>query len=157
MEKAYEVALAQAEDEMQQLLAKRAVIDARISQLKQGIESLRNLGGTRDFAKEMPKDISGLLELHVADQMGITDAIRTLIKETALPLTAPQIRDALLRYGLDMDKYSSPLTVIHNTIKRMDKQGEISSVRSPAGEFVGWLYRRSLPSTAVGSTARGKE
>lgn len=153
MEKAYEAALAKADAEFRELLKKRSEIDARLGQLKGTIEALTNLGEASQSTKQAPLFVQEKfqqgIELIHADEMGITDSIRAIIRDAKLPMTAPQIRDALVRSGYDVERYASPLTVIHNTIKRMDKQGEVSAVQAPDGEFVGWLFRRK-PAFKVG-------
>ncbi len=46
--------------------------------------------------------------------------------------------------GYDMSQYASELTVIHNTIKRMDGQGEINPRYNQFGGFDGWTLKPSL-------------
>jgi hypothetical protein len=41
-------------------------------------------------------------------------------------MTPPEIRNALVLSGVDMDKYSNPMVVLHNTLKRFHSQGEVT-------------------------------
>jgi hypothetical protein len=71
-------------------------------------------------------------------------------------MNAPQIRDALEARGFDVRRHSSILTVIHNTVKRMHGQGEVSTVHDGSGVFVGWVYTpRKTIGQRIGERIRG--
>ncbi len=125
----YQKALAAARTEMQQLLKQREETDARISQLKKTIEGLAALCG------EQPEYMKGLREKLPAmfDSIGISDAIRELLFESTTPMFATRLRDALIARGIDLSRYANELAVIHNTLKRLEGQGDIQPV---AGGFV---------------------
>jgi hypothetical protein len=133
-------ALEEARSEMVRLIQQRSEIDAKLSKLKHTVDALSAL-----CEQPVSEPATPALTSAQIDDLGITDAIRKVLTDSKLPLTAPQIRDALVNLGIDVSQYASILTVIHNTIKRMTKQGEIREVKTSAGLFVGWLYCRSLP------------
>ena len=134
---AYADALAQARKDLEELTVEKFRIDAKIARLKSTIEIITALSDEQGDADVILKVLQGDFD----ESLGITDAIRGVMQRSSLPMTAPQIRDALEAHGYDISQYSSILTVIHNTIKRMDKQGEISAVHNSLGVFVGWIYK----------------
>jgi hypothetical protein len=116
----YQKALRVAKKELQALLKERADLDTRISQLKQTVTNLAVLTGESSALEDPAADPSE----------GISNGIRRALFTSSVPLTPPQIRDALVKAGFSME-YSSVLTVIHNTLKRLEKQGEV--VQTPSG------------------------
>ena len=132
MDASYRNAIETAQEETQALLKERATIDARLAQLKRTIESLSFLvQGTSAYESQCDPTAAGMLG-EIADS-GITDAIRKLLSGFGAPLSPVQLRDALAREGFDINSYASGLTVIHNTLKRLERQGEVTLVRSPNG------------------------
>jgi hypothetical protein len=127
----YLEALHKARTELDDLMIQRSEMDARISQLEITIDGLAALCNTADLAEKTSLDVSA----------GVTEAIRTVLQQTNTAMTAPQIRDTLLDMGYDTGRYASILTVIHNTIRRMNDQGEIWIVQN-GGRFAGWRYRK---------------
>ena len=134
----YEAALNKAKAELSELVQQRKQLEERIDQLNKSVEALSALVDGKDHS-------AGLPHLDLPDSAGITDAIREILKVHAMPMGAPSIRDALLAEGFDAKDYSNLLTVIHNTLKRLESQGEVYKVRTPLGGFMGWTVRRSLP------------
>lgn len=126
---------------MAKLIQERVLIDGKLAKLKNTVEALSALCDEQATAPE-------IIALTAADEsLGITDAIRKVMSASKLPMTAPQIRNSLLNMGYDVDQYASVLTVIHNTVRRLEKQGEIAEVKTSTGIFIGWMYRR--PSEAM--------
>jgi hypothetical protein len=130
----YEKALAAATDELSALLRERVRIDDRMAQLTKTIEILRtlltpapddkDLNSWRRVVMEVAADIS---------EAGITDAIRQSFADSTSPLTAPQVRDFLVSRKVDLSQYANPLAVIHNTLARLEKQGEVRRLDLPSG------------------------
>jgi hypothetical protein len=142
MKEAYMNALQQARAELAALLKDRSVIDERIGRLNKSIEGLEALCDDADH----PKGLAHKTELESADSMGMSDAIRAILGRASVPIRAPLIRDALVDEGFDPSEYSNMLTVIHNTLMRLEKQGEINRVSLPMGGFWGWIIKsRGLP------------
>lgn len=128
----YSEALQRAVSERDEWVAKRSECDQRIALLTRTIDALSALSGTTADSKGLPQEN--------LDDVGITEAIRTILSQSVMPMTAPQIRDALIDRGYDTDRYASILTVIHNTVKRMYEQGEILIANTDSGRFLGWRY-----------------
>jgi hypothetical protein len=132
MDVSYKNAIEAAQAETQTLLQQRASIDARLAQLRRTIESLSSL--VKDTPEYDPTCEASPAGTRIAiAESGITDAIRQLLSRFRAPFTPVRLRDALAKEGFDISSYASVLTVIHNTLKRLEKQGEVTLVRSPDG------------------------
>ncbi len=130
----YTDALKKARTEIEELVRKRADLDKRIATLQVTIDGLTVLSDKTDHSKDLP-------QAEIQESIGITDAIRTVLRQSRIPMTAPQIRDALIDLGYDVERYASILTVIHNTVKRMNDQKEIVIAQDGFKRFKGWRYR----------------
>jgi len=58
-------------------------------------------------------------------EMGMTDAVREVLKASDDSLNPTQVRDKLVRAGYELDRYSNPQSLIHTTLKRLEKMGEV--------------------------------
>jgi hypothetical protein len=132
----YTEALNKAKQELWEVVRKRDEYDRRITALQTTIDALSSLSNSSEQSSEHPKP-----EITIPGGTGISDAIRLVLQRSPEALTAPLIRDRLSASGYDVSRYVSVLTVIHNTVKRMDDQGEIFKV-TKGGRVVGWRYRR---------------
>jgi hypothetical protein len=122
MDEVYIKALQSARKELESLREERTVLDQRIAKLARTIEGLASLEANATLSS----DIKGkVLELEISEATGFTSAIRQIISMSVFGVTATEIRDALVEDGFDPEKYSSMLTVIHNTLQRLERQGEI--------------------------------
>jgi hypothetical protein len=139
MDKKYADALAHAKKELATLTAEKFSIDAKIARLQASIKALSAMT-EEEISYGIALEAMNSSFLSEMGKLGITDAIRAVLRESKMSMTAPQIRDALKAGNYDISDYSNALTVIHNTIKRMEKQGEISEVTSPTGSL-GWMLK----------------
>ena len=57
-----------------------------------------------------------------------------MLTEAKLPLTAPEIRTGVVNLNVDLSQYVNASAVIHNTLTRLEKQGEVMRVVNPAGQ-----------------------
>jgi|SRR5882724_3676842 len=57
--------------------------------------------------------------------VGLTEMIRTVIRLTAQPMTAADIKNMLTVMGFDFSNFSNPSAAIHSTLKRMVSSGEL--------------------------------
>src|ERR1700730_3531939 len=140
----YTAALKAAQSELREIITERARLDDRLNQLKKTIDALSAL------LKENPALANGFsnaygilvgvegLAAPGAGDMGISDAIRQLLIESKAPLTPPEIRNYLSDKGFDFSAYANPMAVIHNTLKRLNKQGEIAGIVGTAGEVTSY-------------------
>jgi len=117
------------EQETEQLLKERARIDERLIHLKTAADSLHRL---------LPEEGLDVYYRRVVSELGITDAIREILAEAKIPVSATVIKSELSYHGVDLSEYANPGAVIHNTLTRLEKQGEVVRVQNPAGQTVAY-------------------
>jgi len=57
--------------------------------------------------------------------VGLTEAVRTVLRRHARPITPADMKSALNILGFDLSRFKNPSAVIHNTLSRMAKAGEL--------------------------------
>lgn len=125
-DKSYQLALEDARREMNRLLQQRVQLDSRLTQLKSTIDVLSAL------VNEPPKlGAEGFAD--VVDTVGISASIRLILAESGVGLTPVQIKNKLGEFGFGLDQYANAGAVIYNTLKRLERQGEIVPVRDSSG------------------------
>ena len=111
----------------EQLAAETAVreLKVRIATLQKTVDSLSALvGETED---------------QITDGLGLTDAIREVLKTDAKFGYPPAaVRQALRERGFEIDGYSNPLAVIHTTLKRLQNQGEVKTFDKDDKTYYQW-------------------
>jgi hypothetical protein len=119
---AYEKALNAAHAEFAELVRQRAELDKRISQLKVTAEALATLMNIS----------SGLDEIvhEEIEEPVISDAIRRVLRSSPVPLTPGEIKAKLTENGFDTSTQPGDGDVIHNTLKQLEQQGDVSLVGS---------------------------
>jgi hypothetical protein len=120
----YRKALHSARAEFEKLIQERAGLDSRIVRLKQTIAGLVGLCDGNDNARRSLSKIAPLPPRF----MRLTSAIRQLLAESTSPMRPPDLRDALVDRGFNVSQYANKLAVIHNTLSRLEKQGEALQV-----------------------------
>ena len=125
----YRRALASATREYEDLGAKRREIDQRLAELAQTIGTL-----------------SKLLGLTPTVPMGLTDAIRLVVRGAGVPMTPVEVRDRLHGIGFDVSKYVNDLAAVHTILKRLNESGELRFVPRTPGKH---QYIWNTPSTPV--------
>ncbi len=125
----YQRAVAAAKTEILELAKQRAAIDSRLRTLRRSMKSLERLLKT-----EKSRESGGAsYEKSAQAQPGLTASIRKVLQRHS-SLTTLEIRTMLSEEeGLDINIYASGLTIIHNTLKRMQNQGEINLEKGPNG------------------------
>jgi len=137
----FDAALKEARKALAESIRDRNAIERRIVSLKQTIEGLTGLCDP-DPTEELVEVGSGP---DPGSQMSLTNAIRTVFSESQeYLLTPPEVRDSLVRMGVNLDKYKQPLVPIHNTLKRLEIQNELVSFRDDNGAFRGYRWVSSL-------------
>jgi len=125
----YRAALAAAIKEYEALGEQRRDIDKRLAQLAHTIGTL-----------------SKLLGLTPTVPMGLTDAIRLVVRGAGVPMTPVDVRDRLHAIGFDVSKYSNDLAAVHTILKRLNESGELRFIpRSPGKHQYTW----NRPTTPV--------
>jgi len=144
----YGKALKAARTELETLLKERVETDKRISRLKQTIDGLAALCDETDVSAGLP------FAQEPAADFGITTGIRRILS-AGMPMTATELRDALVQHGFDLNQYANEMAVIHNTIKRLQRQDEIAFIGVLAGDQPRWTLTdkgKSLASFPRGIT-----
>jgi hypothetical protein len=100
---------------------------------------LNNKIGERDWLNykimELEKNIRNLRVMYFKDALvaegkrltavGLTEAIRTVLRRLAKPATPAEVKAALALLGFDLGRFKNPSAAIHNTLLRMAKSGEL--------------------------------
>jgi len=69
--------------------------------------------------------------------MGLTDAVRLVVRGAGAPLTPVEVRDRLQAIGFDVSKYTNDLAAVHTILKRLNESGEIRFVgRSGKHQYI---------------------
>jgi len=136
----FETALKEARKALAEAFEERSATERRIVNLKQTIEGLAALCDPEPVDDSLP--VGNRLAGY---SISLTDAIRRIFSESQeYLLTPPKVRDALLAMGVDLAKYKQPLVPVHNTLKRLESQGEIVPFRDDNGEFRGYRWVSAL-------------
>jgi hypothetical protein len=134
----YRKAMEDGQKELEHWLRVRIEIDQRIAQLKSTVALLGGLIG------DAPRITAAESTEELVD-MGISDAIRQVLREHMQSLTPGEIKVLLAQAQFDLDKYVNASAVIHNTLKRLESQGEIASITSdPPGVTTYFLKPRFI-------------
>jgi hypothetical protein len=100
-------------------------VKARLENVKQTLQSVRPLAG-----------ISSGDDLH---GMGITDAIRTVLRTSKQRMSAADVKAALSSKGFDLSEYSSPMSSIYTVLGRL-ADGSDPVHRDKDGHDVFWMW-----------------
>jgi hypothetical protein len=128
----YRAALAAAIKEYEALGEQRRDIDKRLAQLSHAIGML-----------------SKLLGLTPTVPMGLTDAIRLVMRGAGVPMTPVDVRDRLHAIGFDVSKYANDLAAVHTILKRLNESGELRFVPRAPGKHQ-YTLNRPLTPVALG-------
>jgi len=139
----YRRALEAARRELAKVLQDRSELDRRAAELKKTIEGLSALCDEADHP-------AGLLQGGSLADVGISDAIRAVLRETDNPAMSPtEIRDELKKREVNLEDYASEMTVIHNTLARLERQGEIIKLVNPEGAPYAYALKTGKFTTMV--------
>jgi len=128
----YRRALEAAVREYEALGEKRRAIDQRLAELAQTIGTL-----------------SKLLGLTPTVPMGLTDAIRLVMRGVGIPMTPMEVRDRLRAIGFDVSKYANDLAAVHTILKRLNESGQLRFVPGGAGRPQ-YIWNRGTSVVALG-------
>ena len=124
----YRTALAAAIKEYEDLGLKRREIDERLAQLAHTIGTLNRLLG---LTPTVP--------------LGLTDAIRLVVRGAGVPMTPVEVRDRLRGIGFDLSKYANELAAVHTILKRLNESGELRFIARTPGKHQYMLNRPVVP------------
>jgi len=130
---AYRTALYEAKQDVARHLVKRQKLDHKIAQLQALVTNLQNLSAARD-RKNFEKGVDRVIK--ASTNVGVTDCVRVILKETFLPMTAAEIKQAIEDRKYNLTVYKNPLAVIHTILKRLVKSDEVRVIPQPGGKKV---------------------
>lgn len=91
--------------------------------------------------QETVEAISRLCTTQTVDaDPGLRDACLAEFESSLLPLSIPELRDALVKTGFKLN-YRNPLSVLHTTVKRLEKS-ELLTKKSVDGQV---KYEATVP------------
>jgi hypothetical protein len=128
----YRRALEAATREYEELGAKRQAIDTRLAELAQTIGTL-----------------SKLLGLTPTVPLGLTDAVRLVVRGAGVPMTPVEVRDRLRGIGFDVSRYVNDLAAVHTILKRLNESGELRFIPGGTGTHK-YTWNRPLTPVALG-------
>jgi hypothetical protein len=124
----YRRALDAASREYEELGARRREIDQRLAELGQTIGTLMRLLG---LTPTVP--------------LGLTDAIRMVVRGAGVPMSPTEVRDRLRAVGVDLTKYSNELAAVHTILKRLNQAGELRFIPRTGGKHQYMWGRMAMP------------
>jgi len=128
----YRRALEAAVREYEALGAGRQQIDNRLAELAQTIGTL-----------------SKLLGLTPTVPVGLTDAIRIVLRGAGVPMTPTDVRDRLRGMGFDVSRYVNDLAAVHTILKRLNQSGELRFIPRANGAHQ-YTWNRPLTPVLLG-------
>jgi hypothetical protein len=150
-------ALTEAKAKLDKLVEERRKIDEQIVNWKRVVDSLCAV--SEDVSDTLPPDIEVIVRAQAlapfeapsdknpksmdspSTRISFTDAIRSTLRTRELRVVpVPEIRDELVACGFDFSKYKQKLVPIHNTLKRLEEQGEVRAVKNEQGRVKGYQW-----------------
>lgn len=116
-----------------------AEIDERIAKITPKVIGLAAL------VDEVPEDSELGQFLIETASMGITDAVRTVLRSTPGLMQPLDVRNALIRMGVNLRDYKNQLAVIGSTLKRLEESGEVVKSTPQGKPWYSWSRPRDLP------------
>ena len=133
-------ALAKARKKLDELVTERTTIDREIMNWKRVVDSLTAV--SHEHSDELPADVRLFADPKLTPLLNLkfTDAIRNVLASVDGYISAPAMRDQLIDLGFDFTKYKQELVPIHNTLKRLEEQGEAQPVKNEQGQTIGYRW-----------------
>lgn len=137
----------------QDLEKQRKVIDQRMARVGMKIISLANL------CEDIPEDSLVGRVVKNASKLGLTDAVREVLKATGERMTPPQVRDYLIRMNIKLDRFKNHLASITTVLVRLNDKGEVDMFYDKTTDKVTYQWKvetededsgvRRLPASAA--------
>jgi hypothetical protein len=138
----YQKALDAARKEIAELLPHHAAIEKRVAKLRQIIATLEAIIEDPDDDVFVPSvfQLAAQSAANVASaivggrNMPLSDAVREVLKARGKPMTSVDVRDGLIRMGIDTTEYTNALAVVHRALKRLEEKKEVKPGTSDDGK-----------------------
>lgn len=132
----YQVRLTELEAEKSRLCDHRVTLETELGEvqtqirhLQEIISHLEPLAGHRDWLDDYSK-------------LGFTDAIREVLKDKAMQVTAQGISEALKAGGFSLDGYTSPMQSIYKILSRLVKDGQVIRNTDEDGRSISYQWKK---------------
>ena len=123
----------------------REQVDRRIVKIRSGLDGLATLCGKtpESLREEYPQ----LFPNEIAPDVGLTDAVREVLKSTRYFSSPVLVRDKLKEIGYDLSKYTNELANIHTVLKRLVENDE-ATITTREGKTL-YKFKRLRPKPIV--------
>jgi hypothetical protein len=112
-------------EERESLDKRREELSDRIEKVRSGVLALSPLIGVDP--QNIEKQYRKLFPILLSSEVGLTDAVRKILRTNSKFMTALQIRMELKTAGYDTDKYQNILSSIYGVLKRLVDAKEVES------------------------------
>ncbi|HEV3275673.1 MAG TPA: hypothetical protein VG860_02555 [Terriglobia bacterium] len=121
-----------------ELAEKRTNLETELSEVKNQISHL-------DEILSHMAPLVGVAYNQKISALGITDAIRTILRGSMERMSPTDVRDNLRENDFDLSGYTAPMASIYKVLSRLYESGEIVQEREDGKVFYRW-YRPDEPS-----------
>ena len=127
-------------NELATLLKQRQVIDERMAELQRSVNVLLEV--CEEDSVPLPSDLLLPFSAEMPLSISLIDAVRHLLKQHSVGMTAAEVRDGLIAMELDLHKLWNPIVLIRRTLKRLVERGEIAG--APENKAVRYQWKNSV-------------
>ena len=113
----YKQALEKARHDLAHAVQQRDFWNLQIVQAQNAVRSMAAMVEATEKIEQLNE------EMH--RQIGIAQAIEALVNGAPQPVNPLEIRQGLLFYGYDIDRYANPVSLIQQTLQRLAVAGKI--------------------------------
>ena len=124
----YRQALAKAKKDLATAQRQRQQLELRMGRLDHTIASLQ-----------------ALIQPDKESDIGLTDAIRTVIHGASQMLRAPEVRDKVESLGTSLKDHTNAMASVHAILHRLVKSDEVLVVERPSGKYFWWTQNGPPP------------
>lgn len=132
--------------ELADLVEKREQAQARIAKTEAAIRAFIELLDDEHQQKFYSARLSD-----TSKPLGLTEAVKRVLRATGESLNAMAVRDALVASGFSISGYASPLAVVHTTLNRLNEQGLAERV----GDGFKWIETTAERFLRIAQEKRG--
>jgi hypothetical protein len=126
-----------AKDEMGLLIQQRFQLDRKIMALEQTIKGLDSLCKSEADEAIQERTLAPVRECDYAREireLGLTEAIRKILRDHGLPLTTKSIRLRLQMFNYEKLPEINPMAAIHGVLRRLVEADEVKPVENDKGK-----------------------
>jgi hypothetical protein len=117
---------------------RRALIDRR-TELETELKEIETKVSHLDSAISAIEPLAGIVGDSDISKVGITEAIRIVLRASKEEMTAQEVRQALDQRGFDLSKQSAPMASIYKVLGRLaDDSGEAERRKEDFKVFFRW-------------------